>query len=87
AQEAYPEAEEFILIADNLSGVRDMALLKNVKKPVRVVLNRLNKGNVKQLIHPHYIEIALHTKGCIHTDDADYTTPEAIRELQRKKEK
>lgn len=87
AQEAYPEAEEFILIADNMSGVRDMALLKNVKKPVRVVLNRLNKGNVRQLIHPHYIEIALHTKGHIHTEDADYTTPAAIEALRKKENK
>ncbi|GAB4338694.1 MAG: hypothetical protein OHK0038_17510 [Flammeovirgaceae bacterium] len=84
SQEAYPEAEEFILIADNLSSVRDMSLLKNVKKPVRIVLNRLNKGNVKNLIHPHYIEIALATKGVIHTEDADYTTREAIEALKKK---
>jgi hypothetical protein len=84
AQEAYPEAEEFILIADNLSGVRDMSLLKNIKKPVRIVLNRLNKGNVKNLIHPHYIEIALATKGVIHTEDTDYTTKEALEALKKK---
>ncbi len=83
AMEAYPEAQEFVLIADNISEVRDMSLLPHIKKPVRVVLNRLSRNNVAFPPHPDYIKIALATKGSIHTAEADYTTPEAIQAFEK----
>jgi len=82
AMKEFPQAEEFVLIADNISPVRDMDLLDQVHKPIRIVLNRLNRENVSVQLNQDYVKIALATKGSIHTDDADYLTEEAIRQLE-----
>ncbi|GAB2815471.1 hypothetical protein [Ferruginibacter profundus] len=56
-----------ILIADNLSPVKDMALLYDVKVPVRVVLCGTGMG----WVNTDYIELAYRTGGSIHTIEQD----------------
>lgn len=59
---------QLVLVADNLSAVRDIELLPQLKVPVRVILCGLW---VEGTIHPHYLEIAYHTGGSIHTISED----------------
>ena len=58
-----------ILIADNASDVRDMALLKNIMIPVHIIL-----CGVTETINEDYLEIAYKTQGSIHLIDEDLTT-------------
>ncbi|MEM7037620.1 MAG: hypothetical protein AAF570_11625 [Bacteroidota bacterium] len=67
---------EVILIADNHSVVRDMPLLKNIKKPVRVILC----GAHRDRINPDYLEIAFKTQGSIHTVEEDIITMGKLKE-------
>ncbi len=68
AQKKYGSAKEIVLIADNMAPVRDMELLSKINVPVRVVLCGTQFG-----INVDYLNIALKTKGSIHTmeDDLD----------------
>jgi len=65
--------DEIILIADNTSPVRDMALLKYVDKPVHVILCGLDKIHDMAFFRPHfdYVKIALETGGSLHTITED----------------
>jgi len=65
ATTTFRDYSDIILLADD-SPVRDMSLLKKIKKPVRVVLCGTNKG-----INEQYIRIAQLTKGSIHTRNND----------------
>ena len=65
-EEAY-DFEEIILIADNNSGIRDISLANQIKRPVRIVLC----GVYDNFIHPDYFELAYQTKGSIHTVEED----------------
>ena len=58
--------DELILIADNYSDVRDMALLIGLKVPVHVVLCGTESG-----VNENYLEIAYKTGGSIHTIEQD----------------
>jgi hypothetical protein len=56
-----------ILIADNLSDVRDMSLLPQINVPVHIIL-----CGVKDIVNEEYLEIAYKTKGSIHLINKDY---------------
>jgi antitoxin component YwqK of YwqJK toxin-antitoxin module len=56
---------EIVLLADD-SQIRDMALLKRLRKPVHIVLCGTKKG-----VNEQYLKLALHTKGSIHTTHTD----------------
>lgn len=56
---------DIVLLADD-SQIRDMALLKRLRKPVHVVLCGTKKG-----VNEQYLKLALHTKGSIHTTNTD----------------
>lgn len=56
---------DFVLLADD-SDIRDMKLLKRLRKPVHVVLCGTKKG-----INYQYLQLAYHTKGTIHTANND----------------
>ncbi|SOD92781.1 hypothetical protein [Spirosoma fluviale] len=73
AQKAFPEARHLVLVADNLSDVKDMDLLKTVKKPVHVILCGTTGGDTTQAFQPAYSIIASQTNGSLHTleDDLD----------------
>ena len=64
----YPSNSQIILIADNNACVRDIALLKDVKKPIRVIICGYDK---KSGINPQYIKIAMETGGSLHTIEDD----------------
>ncbi|QHT65865.1 hypothetical protein GXP67_03880 [Rhodocytophaga rosea] len=70
AQQQFPEAKHLILIADNSSAVKDMAFLENIKKPVHVILCG-SAADSTQAFQPEYKDIALQTKGSLHTMEDD----------------
>lgn len=67
--------DEIILIADAHSRVRDMALLLNVKVPIRIILCGAEETNrfyiQKAHINEQYLTMALRTGGSIHTLSKD----------------
>ena len=70
----FKDAESIILIGDSYAPVKVIVLLKNISKPVHVVVC----GDA-QYIHPDYLEIAFKTGGSIHRmkDELDFSkTPE-----------
>jgi hypothetical protein len=62
------ECKNIVLIADNLAPVRDIELIKEVKKPVKVILCGTAMG-----INTQYLDIARATGGSIHTMESDLT--------------
>lgn len=64
--DACPDCEDVILIADNRASPRDMALLNQIQKPVRIILCGTNEG-----VNVDYLNIALRTNGSIHTIEQD----------------
>jgi antitoxin component YwqK of YwqJK toxin-antitoxin module len=58
---AYRDYQDIILIADD-SEIRDMSLLKRIRKPVHVILCGTKRG-----INHQYIKLAVQTKGSIHS--------------------
>lgn len=66
----FRDYKDIILVADD-SPVRDMALLRRIKKPVHIIICGTAKG-----INAEYLRIAYRTKGSIHTanDDLDMKT-------------
>ena len=69
--------DDVVVIVDNNSPVRDMALLKQINYPVRIVLCGVNN---RKFIHPDYIKLAYHSKGSLHTVEED------IHEFKKNKE-
>lgn len=60
--------EDVVLLADSWAPVRDISLVDNIKKPIKVIAcgNRIG-------IRPEYIEIALKTNGSLHFTNEDIT--------------
>lgn len=75
AQNLNPDAKELIMIADNSANVKDLVLLKDVKKPVRVILCGTGYG-----VNLDYLTIAFKTGGSVHTMEKD------LEDLIKKKE-
>lgn len=57
---------EVILIADNYSDIKDLALLDKLHVPIRIVL-----CGVKLNVNEEYLELAYKTKGSVHTIEKD----------------
>lgn len=70
AIQTYRDCKEIVLLADD-SPVRDISLLRKIKKPIHVILCGTAKG-----INPEYLKIAYQSKGSIHTtfDDLSMKT-------------
>jgi hypothetical protein len=62
-----PDCENIVLIADNWADVRDIALLSQIRKPVKIIVCGAKNGG----INSEYLQIARATKGSIHTIDKD----------------
>lgn len=62
---AYRDYTDIVLLADE-SNVRDMALLKRIKKPIHIIMCGTKKG-----INDQYLKIAFQTKGSFHTTSND----------------
>lgn len=71
AQKVFPDAKHLILLADNLSLVKDMIRLSGVQKPVHVILCGTTGGTLSQPFQTDYYTIASRTKGSLHTIDDD----------------
>ncbi|MFY7733463.1 MAG: hypothetical protein ACOVSR_08250, partial [Bacteroidia bacterium] len=67
---------DIVLVADD-SPVRDMALLKRIKKPIHVIICGTAKG-----INSEYLKIAYQTKGSIHTANADLDMKTVVNGLE-----
>lgn len=66
SQERFPESKSLILIADNISGMRDFSLIPQVKKPIHVIL-----CGVKDRLNIQYLKLARDTGGSVHTLNED----------------
>jgi antitoxin component YwqK of YwqJK toxin-antitoxin module len=62
---AYRDYADIVLLADD-SQVRDMALLRRIRKPIHIILCGTKKG-----VNDQYLKIAYQTKGSIHTSNTD----------------
>lgn len=70
ANENFAGAEEIILIADNVSPVRNMELIKGIGKPVKIIICGTTL-NPDLAIQPDYLSMAAQTGGSIHTMEDD----------------
>lgn len=61
-----PATKDFIMVADNTANVKDLILLKDVHKPIHIILCGSRSG-----INPDYLNIARSTGGSVHTMEAD----------------
>ncbi len=68
AIEQNPKLNEVVFLADNWAPIRDISLLHKVKIPVRVIIC----GKDSSIgLNPDLMEIALKTKGSLHTMEQD----------------
>lgn len=77
AQQQFPEAKHLVLLADNISRVKDMALLSKIKKPVHVILCGTTGSDTTIAYQPDYHAIASRTNGSLHTLEDDLN-PKAL---------
>ncbi|MBO0952089.1 hypothetical protein [Fibrella forsythiae] len=70
AHREFPKAQHLILIADNESGVKDMALLPSLNVPVHIIACDTQSGH-DYAFEPDQFRIAQHTNGSLHTLDDD----------------
>ncbi|WP_375562894.1 hypothetical protein ACE193_10335 [Bernardetia sp. OM2101] len=86
AQKNNPKAKSLVLIADNMASVRDIKLLEQLSKseiPVHILIARTEEIDA---IRPEYWDIAIQTKGTIHTLEEDISLEEAIEHKKRLEE-
>ena len=62
----YPEADEIILVADNMESMRDYKFIKKIKKPVHIIL-----CGAENRINVQYLDLARQSKGTVHTAYSD----------------
>jgi hypothetical protein len=62
-----PKAEQLVMVADNWAPIKDIALVDELKKPVRIILCGVNKN----AMNIDYINLAYKTGGSIHTIERD----------------
>lgn len=80
AQKHFPDADEFVMIADNSTQVKDMKQLSKVKKKVHIILcGETYEKNVA--FQSDYIQIAKKTKGTIHTLEDDIENIDKVKEM------
>jgi hypothetical protein len=72
AQKAFPTAKHLILIADNMSTVKDMHLLTKLALPVHVILCGTTGSTTALPFQQDYHTIASQTNGSLHTLEDDF---------------
>jgi len=71
---AFPDAKEVILVADNRSCIRDFLMLQCLDRPIRIILTDTRKG-----INHQYINLAWKTRGSLHWENGElYDVESAI---------
>ncbi|WP_020529533.1 hypothetical protein [Flexithrix dorotheae] len=81
AMKNYPESDEYVLVADNRSAIRDTELVKQINKPIRIILGRILMDDIAY-IKGQYIRLAVETGGSIHTRFNDYITKNELLQLK-----
>ena len=71
AQKTFPEAKHLILLADNMSQVKDINRIGGIEKPVHVILCGTTGSDLTQPFQPDHYTIASLTKGSLHTLEDD----------------
>lgn len=80
AQKNFPEVDDFVMIADNSSHVKDMKNLSKLKKRTHIIL--CGETYKKDLaFQSDYVQIAKKTEGSIHTLEDDIVNPANIKEM------
>ncbi len=77
---ACPACTETVMISDNWASPRDLTLLKQVNKPVRVILCGTEEG-----VNPDYLNLARDTGGSVHTIREDIENLLTLNEGQELK--
>ncbi len=75
---SFPESETLVLIADNFAPIRDLSLLKEMRRPVKIIL-----CGVRGRVHYSYILLALQTGGSIYTMEEELTGLPSFTEGQQ----
>jgi hypothetical protein len=75
ALKKYPEKQNVVLIADNLSTMRDYCLIKQINKPVKIILCGITDG-----INTEYLDFAYKTGGSVYTIESDIMNLVKLRE-------
>lgn len=70
----YNNCNEVVLMADNWAPVRDIALVKQINKPVKIIICGGTLGT-----HIDYITIALQSNGSLHFEDSDITNLQDLK--------
>lgn len=76
AENRNSKSENIIMVADNFATPRDMKLISQLSKPVKIILCGVENNR----INPAYLTIAYSTGGSIHTMESD------IKEICKNKE-
>lgn len=63
----YPNAKEYVMIADNFANVKDIELAKQINKPIHIIIC----GTSNQIINTDYLDLAKATNGSIHSMEQD----------------
>ena len=71
----YDQANEVILIADNMESMRDYKHLYRINKPVHIILCGAEHG-----VNIQYLDLARQTKGSVHTKKSDVYQLQDIKE-------
>jgi hypothetical protein len=72
-----PTCTDVVLIADNYSPCRDLSLLKEIKKPIKVIVCGAHSA-----VHVEYLQIAKETGGSVHTIESDILNLMKMKEGQ-----
>ena len=77
AIELCSDCSNIILIADNWAPIKDISLMSQIKKPIKIILCGSDYG-----INTEYLDLARTTGGSVHTMEADLTELMKLNEGQ-----
>jgi hypothetical protein len=73
-----PNAKEYVMIADNFANIKDIELIKQINKPVHIIIC----GTSNFMVNTDYLDLALATKGSIHSIENDIENLKNVNEGQ-----
>jgi hypothetical protein len=73
-----PHAKEFVMIADNFANIKDFELIKQINKPIHIIICGTNNF----IVNTDYLDLARATKGSIHSIEQDIENMVNINEGQ-----
>lgn len=73
-----PNAKEYVMIADNFANIKDLELIKQINKPVHIII--CGTGNF--MVNTDYLDLARASKGSLHSIEQDIENLKNINEGQ-----